>query len=244
MKIALTDITFLMPIRLDSIQRLENVLTVTNQLCKYFNTHILLREATYHNNGILKSLLHKKIHYEFVEDKDPVLYRTKHINQMTLSVKTPYIAIWDADIVIDKKAIINSINQLRSNNADVVCPYKGLCYDIPIILRELYLKRRDIRILYRHINKMDLLYDKNLVGGAVLIKKEAFIKIGMDNESYYGWGNEDFDRYQRFIKLNYRICHLGSVLFHLSHPRSENSKYRSDFVKKLSTYTYYKTAME
>lgn len=83
----------------------------------------------------------------------------------------------------------------------------------------------------------------DLVEGAILAKKEAFIKIGMDNENYYGWGNDDFDRYQRFIRSNYCVYHLDSVLFHLNHPRGYNSKYRNDFNKNLSTCIYYKTTV-
>ena len=51
MRIDLTDVTFLILIRLDSIQRLENVKVVTDSLLKYFDTNIYVLEADSYDNG-------------------------------------------------------------------------------------------------------------------------------------------------------------------------------------------------
>lgn len=235
MKTDLTDITFLILIRLDSIDRLENILCVADRLTSYFNTNILIREANTHNNLILQSLLGRHIKYEFVEDRDPVLYKTRHINQMTKYVTTPYISIWDADIIPDKKAIIDCIEHLRSKEADFSLPYNGICYDIPNSIKYLYFKKKDIRILHRHKSKMERLYSHPLVGGAVMINREKYIQAGGENEVHYGWGNDDFDRYFRFIRLGYKVYSvINTPLFHLFHFRGINSYYQSIFYKKIS----------
>lgn len=234
MKTDLRDVTFLILIRLDSVQRLENILTVTDRLCYYFDTNIIVREIASYNNGILKALLKRKIHYEFIEDKDPILYKTKHINQMILSVNTPYLAIWDADIIPDKKAIIECLDQLNHKKVDVTYPYNEICLDIPEIFKSLYFAKKDIRLLFRHLNKMERLYPHALVGGAVIMNKEKYIQAGGENEKHYGWGNDDFDRYYRFVGLNYKIYKVNTSLFHLSHSRGENSSYQNSFFKKIS----------
>lgn len=51
MKTDLTDITFLILVRLDSIQRMENLVNITDSLLRYFNTSITVAEAAYYNNG-------------------------------------------------------------------------------------------------------------------------------------------------------------------------------------------------
>ena len=232
-KVDLEDTTFIILIRIDSIERLENIISVTSCLCKYFNTNIFVLEADRWNNGILKSLLNKKIFYQFVEDKDNVLYKTKYYNQMVLSVETPFISIWDADIVIDRNNIEKAITLMR-NNTDAVYPYNGICLDVPEVIKLIYLKNKDIRFLKKHTNKMMKLHERPLVGGAVFLNREKFIKIGLDNEIHYGWGNEDFDRYYRMLSQNYVITKLSGVLFHLTHPREINSKYRSAFQKEIS----------
>ena len=235
MKTDLTDVTFLILVRLDSIERLENILCVTERLTHYFKTNTKVREADGYNNGILKSLLNRQVQYEFIEDKDPVLYKTRHINQMSVSIKTPYLSIWDADIIPDKKAIIECVEQLRNKEADVAYPYNGICYDIPKSLKSLYFKKRDIRFPFRHINKMERLYPHPLVGGAIIVNKEKYIEIGMENEKHYGWGNDDFDRYYRFVGLDYRIHRVNTPLFHLSHPRGDNSQFHSSISSKISS---------
>lgn len=235
MKTDLQDVTFLILIRLDSIHRLENIIAITNHICHYFNTNIVVLEAADHNNSILKVMLNKRVQYLFIEDKDPILYKTKYLNRMTKDIVTPYLAIWDADIVVDKKAIIEAVTKLRNKEADITFPYNGICMDVPEIIRTLFLKKNDIRILYRHKSKMNQLYPHMLVGGAVIADREKYIQGGMENEIYYGWGNDDFDRYYRFIGLGYKILRVNNFLFHLSHPRGNNSQFRSKISAQLSS---------
>lgn len=235
MKTDLTDITFLILVRLDSIQRLENIFCITEQFCRYFNTNLIVREADSYYNGVLKKLLNKKVQYEFVEDKDPVLYKTRHFNQMVAQVNTPLLAIWDVDIIPDKDAIIDCANKLRKNEANIAYPYNGICYDTPKIIKNVFFKKKELNFLFRHKNKMDRLYPHPLVGGAVLVNREKYIEAGMENEEHYGWGNDDFDRYYRFVGLGYRIHRVNAPLFHLSHPRGDNSQFRSPISSKISS---------
>ncbi|MDR1763359.1 MAG: hypothetical protein LBR64_05330 [Dysgonamonadaceae bacterium] len=233
MKENLNDVTFLFLVRLDSVQRLENLLVVTDVLLKHFDTNVTIWESAPYNNGILQKLLNRKIAYKFVEDRDNVLYKTRYYNEIAQTVKTPCMAIWDTDIVIDRKAIIETVSRLR-NGADAAFPYSGVCYDIPEIIRALYLKNNDIRILNRNRDKMKLLYEKQLVGGAVFVKTAKYLETGGDNETIYGWGNDDFVRYENWKAHNFSIYRTQNPLFHLCHPRGENSRYRTSFHNKIS----------
>lgn len=226
MKTYLRDVTFLLLVRLDSIERMENLLIITEQLCRHFDTNIVVLEADKRYTNILKKILNKHIHYIFVEDKDPVLYKTFYFNRMAQKVITPYLAIWDADIVIDKNAIITAVKNLRKG-MDVAFPYNGQCYDVSPVIRELYLRKNDIRILYRHKNKMDLFHNRSLVGGAIFVRMDKYKYCGMENENHYGWGNDDFDRYYRLKTLGMNIYRSENPLFHLFHPRLKNSTFRS-----------------
>ena len=231
----LKDFNFLILIRLDSIQRLENILAITHSLCMHFDTNITVLEVAYHYNGILKSLLNKKINYQFIEDKDPVFYKTRYINLLLKDVQTPFLSIWDADIVVDKQNIIAVTSKLQNGLADVALPYNGTCFEVPEIIRNLYLKNKNIKYLQRNKSKMNFLHNKTLVGGAVFIRKDKFIMSGMDNEIHYGWGNDDFDRFERFKILGFEIFRTDNPLFHLFHPREANSYYVGLFHTEIST---------
>ena len=241
MKIDLKDITFLILVRLDSVERLENTIIVANDFVKHFDTNVYVLEAGNYCNCILKKKLNKRIKYCFVEDRDPVLHKTLYYNRMVEESKTPFFAIWDTDIVVDKSAIVSVTEHLRNGKAEIALPYNGTCLDTAEIIRELYLKKRNVKMLYRHQNKMERLYARPLVGGAVFLSKEKFIEIGMDNEKHYGWGNDDFDRFYRANNYGLKIYQTENCLFHLWHPRSTNSYFRSDIQRYISTDELHKT---
>lgn len=189
MKTNLKDTTFIIPVRLDSIIRLENLILTVDCIQNNFDTNIVVLEATSYNNEVISSLL-SNITYWFVEDKDPVFYKTKYLNEMTRKVKTEIISIWDADIIMDAEQIRDSVQQLRDGNCDVAFPYNGDCLDTSDILRNHYWISRDIEFLKKHKNKMLPLYSTGgigAVGGAIFLKTENYVISGMENEDFYGW---------------------------------------------------------
>jgi predicted glycosyltransferase involved in capsule biosynthesis len=226
MKTNLSDLTFLIPVRIDSIIRLENLLLTTQFLIDNFNTNVIVLEASEYNNGILKKLLKRKIHYIFIEDRDPVFYRTKYLNQMTVISTTKFIAIWDADVIIKKEQIIDSAEKLR-NGYEVAFPFDGEFLDTSEILRELYATTRNLNVLTKHADLMWKIYGNDSSGGAILINRNSYIESGMENERFYGWGPEDGERSERWQILNLKIYRSNGPLFHLFHPRSQNSFFRS-----------------
>ena len=154
---------------------------------------------------------------------------------MANAANTPFLSIWDADTVVDKEPILKAVSHLRDDSADVAFPFNGYFMETPDILRNYYLEKKNIKILYRHQNKLALLYEKPIVGGAVLFNKEKFITIGMDNEKHYGWGNDDYDRFYRFRNAGLKVYNTGNCLFHLYHPRGINSFFRSGIQQSIST---------
>ena len=235
MKKDLTDLTFIILTRIDTIQRLENIKTVTDSLFKYFDTNLYVLEIDSQNNGILKSTLNRKTRYQFIEDTDPVMYRTKYHNLMANNVHTKYLAIWDTDVIVDKNSICDAMNHLHED-ADVAYPYNGFFYEVPEVIKRFYFKHRDIRILKRHTGKMNKLYDFIMFGGAVIVNTKKYLQSGGENEEIYGWGNDDFTRHARFLANKYKIYRTKDNLFHLCHPRGINSQFRSTYSEKISVH--------
>lgn len=223
----LSDVTFIIPIRLDSIVRLENLIYSIEYIQRYFTTHIFVLEAAEYNNGFIDKLIGKRIEYFFVEDRDSVFYRTKYLNQMTDMGTTPYLAIWDSDVIVPKGQIIDATQRLRDGIVDMIYPYDGHFYDTSEPIRELYLKTKKTKVLSSNILKMDLPYGSQMVGGAFIVNKKAYIESGKENDNFYGWGPEDGERFHRWKNLGMRVEHAPGNLYHLSHPRGFNSSYRS-----------------
>lgn len=135
MKINLSDVTFLIPIRLDSIERLENLKIVTDTIFKYFITNIHILEASVMNNHVIESYVHADAQVYWIQDDDPVFHRTKYINQLVQS-KTPLLAIWDSDVLVRPEQIDKAVRHLRANEADVVFPYGGFFLDTGFDVRK------------------------------------------------------------------------------------------------------------
>ena len=226
MKTDFRDMTFIIPVRLDSVERLENLILSVQSLLRNFDTHIMVLEATSYKTGIIQKLLGNKIEYLFLEDKDSVFYKTKYLNIMTRRACTPFIGIWDVDVILPKEQIMDSITKLRQN-FDIAYPYDGHCYDTSFVIRGLYVQNKSIQFLLRNKDKMSLIYGNKVTGGAVFANREAFIKAGMMSEKFYGWGPEDFELYERLKILGLKIHRSDGPLFHLTHSRGINSSFRS-----------------
>lgn len=234
MRDKLKDLTFLFLVRIDTIERVENLLASTEFLISHFDTNIHVLEASSYDNGILKRLMSKSINYEFIKDEDPILFRTKYLNCMLKSAQTPYVSVWDADVLASVDQILEAMNILRQNRAQFVYPYTGKFLDTSFIFRQMYLENRQIDFLKRNANKMKEMYPPTPVGGAFFCDLEAYADIGLENEDFYGWGVEDGDRYLRWDNSTYRIERVKGILFHLSHPRGINSvfhNYDQSYVK-------------
>jgi len=224
MKFDLTDTTFIIPIRLDTVVRLENLIVNVDYLQEKFQTQIIVLEAAPYNNGIIQNIMKDRINYKFAEDKDPVYHRTKYLNQMTMDVKTEFLGIWDADVIIDHEQILDALQNLRQNLCDIAFPYDGEFLETSDLLRNHYIVHRDLEFLKANREKMRLIhhvYEGGIgsLGGAIFARTDKYQFSGMDNEAFYGWGYEDDERYYRWLCFDFKIYRSKGCLFHLTHTR-------------------------
>ena len=155
----LLDTTFIIPVRIDTIDRLENLIACTKHILKSFNTNIIVIDGDMRNKKILKYLLNKKIQYIYCEDSDNVFYRTYYINKVVSKIQSTYLAIWDTDIIAPIEQIIESVNVLRHGNADFVLPYNGFALNVPICVKNIYFRHNsNIRILEKFKEGMHFMY--------------------------------------------------------------------------------------
>ena len=226
-KTDLTDVTFLIPIRIDSIDRLENLVSIISFINKHFITRFQLLEASNYNNHILSKLLPDNVSIHFMEDYDPVFHRTYYINRLIEKAKTPIVAIWDSDVLLTESQIMSAVDLIRKKEADFILPYKRKFLNTSMIVRELYLRNKDFDILKEHENKMEELYAPDPVGGCFIANRKSYVASGKENENFYGWGHEDGERVNRWENLGYKLLRIDGCLYHLSHHRSMNSTYHS-----------------
>lgn len=224
-RINLSDTSFLIPVRIDSPDRMSNLVTVVAYIEKYFNTKIIILEADCIQR-IDPQLFSGEVEYHFVEDNRKLYQKTKYINQLTKLSTTPFIGIYDADAIVPPGQIEESINLLRRGDYRVVAPYDGSFGAVDVMTKFLFSKIMDIEFLAENHGKAAV-GTKDSWGGAVFLEKQAYVQSGMDNEHLTSWGPEDVERIKRMEILGYPAARIPGMLFHLYHSRGVNSSYRN-----------------
>jgi len=218
----LTDVTFLVPLRIDSPERRENADTLIKYTFRHFNTFFIVLEADA-TRKYFPEYEPEGFHYEFIEDANEVFHRTRWINRLISMATTPYVAVWDADGIAPTEQIILAVERLRTGQAVMSLPYDGKFYSCDKISCDLFKRILDIEILMKRIPVMRLMHGYHSVGGAYLVNKEKYLLAGGENENFYGWGPEDTERVKRMEILNLPVYFSLGPLFHLRHPMGKNS---------------------
>ncbi|GAB3967323.1 hypothetical protein GCM10028806_09470 [Spirosoma terrae] len=222
----LSDVTFIIPVFIDSESRLINLYTVVSYLSKYFNSNIILIESGAESR-INVSFLNDSCHYIFHENPDPLFHRTHAINTAVKLCLTPIVGVFDCDVVLSIDQILESVSFIRSNQYDLVYPYDGEFINVDSLYKNMFSKILDIKLLIDNRDKFWTL-TKRSYGGAFFISKKLYSKAGLENENFRSWGPEDLERKKRMLILGYRLKRIDGPIFHLIHDRKDNSKYTSN----------------
>lgn len=216
MTLDLKDVTFTIPFRYDSPERLRNLRTVIAYLNKYFDTNIIVCEEAAER----KFTDVGKFEYMFIQSNNPFMHRTRCLNLMAKKATTPFIVNYDTDVLLPIRQYVESVFTLRKNTFDMIYPYEGRFVNfIPPFLDQIVEKISLDGITEQNGH----LIHPNSVGGAIFWNKNKFIECGMESEVFFGWGFEDNFRYVVANRLGMRVHRVPGILYHLNHPSSINS---------------------
>lgn len=204
----LTDFTFVIPVKYDHPHRVENLSLVINFIQKWFKTTIIVGEQGPHDQFAFV----EKMGVKYVRFPEGQFHRTKYINDMTRMAITPYVFNWDADVIVPPNQIITCANLLRSG-FDFVYPYDGAF----LRASRLWLPMIKITLDTKPFEGIPMHgANDQSVGGAVGVNKEAFIRVGMENENFISHGAEDVDRVIRFTAFG-KMTRVKGPLYHFEH---------------------------
>lgn len=217
------DLTIVIPVRIDSKERLRNLDFLLNDLTKYHGLQIIILEA-----DIVPRLDdYEGVRRVFVGDTNTMFHRTKYINILTKLADTQYIGIWDSDVIVPEEQFDSSLELLRTGRADMVYPYDGRFYNLYGEVMQSFLESRDEKVLLENHAKHILVYGHHSCGGAFIVNREAYVAAGGENERFKAWGAEDLERFKRWEILGYCVHHTPGAIYHMSHPVGANSRYNN-----------------
>jgi len=229
--IDLKSCTFIIPVRIESEDRIRNIITVLCYLLDNFDAKVILKEVdqepifeeellpqiTEYVGDSIKNLTHI-----FEQSDDPVFYRMQILNEMIDMADTPVIANYDGDVLFKPETYVNSVKMIE-DGYDIVYPYGFGEYQKQVfaddeLVSEFLSNDCDFSILDSKSKMYDAQY-----GHVQFLNRKSYIEAGMENENFRGSSPEDKERHYRFEKMGYKIGRIDDQVYHLEHSRGRNS---------------------
>jgi len=228
MKENLKDVTFLIPLKIDSDDRKENLKRTINFIEEHFDTNIIVCENDKISNKDFIESVSSNIHYMFDFDDSGIFKYTKVLNDMTKQSKTPITSNYDVDCIFPVEQIMDSVNAIRSNKLEVVYPYAGPFIDVPKTEFNNLSKGNFASI---NMNNCQILHPQS-VGGCIFFNKESYTKAGLENENQLSWGFADNERINRMMILEMKVGRTKGNCYHMSHSRDLNGGFENPYIKQ------------
>ena len=229
--IDLKQCTFIIPVRIESEDRMRNVITVLCYLLENFDTKVILKEvdteSVFEKEVLpqIKDYLGDAINnltHVFEESDDPVFYRMKILNEMIDMSETPVIANYDCDVLFKTETYTKSVEMVEEGY-DIVYPYGFGEYQ-----KQVFVDDNDVSEFLSEDFDFDILDKKSKMydaqyGHVQFVNRKSYIEAGMENENFRGSSPEDKERFYRFDKMGYKVGRIDDEVYHLEHSRGRNS---------------------
>ena len=233
MKKDLKDCTFIIPIRIESNDRLRNIITVLCYLNSAFDTNIIVKEVDTDSKFDKQALPQiteycgdvSNINYIFEQSDDPLFLREKILNEMLVLTKTKVIVNYDCDMILPIDTYLESYRRIMEDKSDMIYPYgEGRGYLSKVNTTDTlvsdFLNDDDYDL---SILKRSSVPDNAGYGWIQFLSRDVYFEGGMENENFMGSAPDDYERHHRFKTLGYRVHRINSEVFHLEHARGMNS---------------------
>ena len=218
----LTDVTFVIPVRITSDHVIENLNTTIDFIRNNFNTSFYLLEADVAQR-YFPAENQKDVRYEFIHDDNPVFHRTKWINRLLKSVGTPYVAVWEPGSIVMPDQIKNAVESLRYTEAILSIPYSERIYKCDQLSGGLFGKSMKPEVLKLMAPAMSVESNHLFSGQVFLVNRERYQTRGVENEKFYVCELEFTERIKRLEISGLEVFYSNGDLFNLWRPMGKNS---------------------
>ena len=227
----LSNATFIIPLRIESADRMRNIITLLCFLFGNFDTNVIIKEVdsepVFEKNVLpqIKEFIGKDINLTHVFEKsdDPVFYRMHILNEMLAISKTDVVINYDCDVLMPVKTYVNAYESILDGTYDVVYPYGNGSFQKQVnvtdeIVSDFLNNDFDLSILDKssQVSTSDF-------GWVQFFNRSVYIEGGMENENFRGSSPEDKERFFRFTTLEYKVGRIDNWIYHLEHSRGANS---------------------
>ena len=238
----LTKTTFIIPLRIETDDRMRNIVTTLIYLTRNFDTKVIVKEVdkeSVYEREVLPLLeqalepdMLASIHHIFEQSDEFTFHRTKILNDMLWMVDTPVVANYDSDILLPLESYINATNMISkgwvhpdaegSKPVKVIYPYgygnyQFQCHVGDNEVTNFINSGFNFEYFNGHMRQWDAKY-----GFCQFFDTEEYKKLGGENENFVAYGYEDDERHFRFNLLS-SVGRIHEYVYHLEHGRTKNS---------------------
>jgi len=226
---------FLMPCRIESEDRLKNIITTVSFLLHNFpESNVIVKEVDSRSNFKFRAIPEIKKYVDvsnlihiYEESNESAFHKTRILNDLLLESKSEIVFNHDVDMILPIQSYHLAYSALIEDQCDVVYPFGCGIYqravDYPMETYESFLNSK---FDYSILNSNSRLASAT-IGWGQMIKRQVEINVGMWNENFISWGAEDCEFHYRLNILNYRVGRINDVVYHLEHGRTFNSHYNN-----------------
>lgn len=257
MKTDLKNTTFIVPLRIDTGDRLRNVILTTSYLLHHFNTNVIIKEVDSEHRfeeyalPIIKRLVDiSNLRHIFEKDKrtDDSFHRTKVLNDMIMESSTDVVVNYDTDIILPLDSYTQAAEMLNGEY-DVVYPYRfgnhgerKVNLGFSIETQEDMNNFENDEFVSRFVgsgynstcfNDRFFYYPSHQglgwaeYGMVQFFNRKVYVDGYLENEGFIAYAPEDVERHHRWKVLGYNIGRVDNYAYHLEHQRTQNSWYHN-----------------
>jgi cellulose synthase/poly-beta-1,6-N-acetylglucosamine synthase-like glycosyltransferase len=231
------NLSFLMPCRIESEDRLKNVITSVSYLSYHFpDCQIIIKENDSQSVFIDKVIpelvqifggVPNNVKHIFEKSENKFFYKTKILNDLLVESTTDIVYNYDVDVVYPIDSYQVAYNMISDGGYDAVYPYGCGVYqwavDYPVSLFESFIRSKfDLSVLQPNCK-----LQPSVMGWGQMIKRQVYIDSYMWNENFISWGAEDCEYYYRLQALGYKVGRVNNMVYHFDHARTFNSHYHN-----------------
>ena len=245
----ISDCTFIIPLRIESRDRMRNTITTLIYLLRNFKTNVIVKEVDKESifkesvqpalEAALKDFQLEGLTHIFEQSDEYTFHRTKIINDMLWMVDTPYVANYDIDILLPKTSYAYAINLLKNGyketeESEIFYPKCVYPYGFGQYQAQLTASDEEVsNFMNREFNFEEFknwrAYDAKY-GFVQFFDTEEYKRLGGENEGFVAYGYEDDERHYRFSMLS-TVARMAERVFHLEHKRSKNSWFNNPHIE-------------
>ena len=252
MKTNLKNVDFIVPLRIDTGDRLRNVILSTSYLLHHFDCTVTIKEVdserrfeTYALPVIKRLVDTTNLNFIFEEETrtDDAFHRTKVLNDMVMDSKCDIVVNYDTDLVLPLDTYTKAVEMLQGEY-DVVYPYRyGNHGERKVNLGFTIETQDDMdnfekdEFVSRFIKEYDstcfddrfFYYPSNQgegwaeYGMVQFFNRKVYMDGYLENEGFIAYAPEDIERHHRWQTLGYNIGRVDNHAYHLEHQRTQNS---------------------